>query len=139
MIPAEKIIAYIQKVGPMYAEKVRLDRRARPDGEGGTTVRVPETWEECHEVLCEMEVVKAGERAFNASRAAGQELQTTGAQGPPEKTKLEAKLEQQLKEAEALAKAAGQKGKGDKGKGKGGKGKTWTQDRSEYRTSACLL
>ena len=56
---AEKFIAYIQKVGPFYAERVRLDRRSRPDGSGGTTVRIPETWEECHEVLCEIESVKA--------------------------------------------------------------------------------
>ena len=56
----EKFIAYIQKVGPYYAERVRLDRRSRTDGAGGTTVRIPETWEECHEVLCELESVKAG-------------------------------------------------------------------------------
>ena len=60
-----------------------------------------------------------------ASRAAGQELQQTGAQGSPKKSEREVKLEQQLKDAKAQVKAAGQKGKGDKdkGRGKGDKGK----------------
>ena len=111
----EKFIAYIQKVGPYYAERVRLDRRSRTDGAGGTTVRIPETWEECHEVLCELDSVKAGERAFNAARAAGQEMQTTGTQGSPDKSKKEVKLEKQLEKAKEQLKAAGQKGKG-KGK-----------------------
>ena len=33
--------------------------------------RLPETWEECHEVLVEHETIKAGTKAFNAARAAG--------------------------------------------------------------------
>ena len=49
-----------------------MDRRPRPDGAGGLTTRLPETWEECHEVLCELEGVKAGSKAFTAARAAGQ-------------------------------------------------------------------
>ena len=52
---AQKFIAYIQKVGPYYAERVRLDRRSRPDGAGGTTVRIREQQgKKCHEVLCEL-------------------------------------------------------------------------------------
>ena len=39
----------------------------RPDGK--FTTRLPETWEECHEVLCEVEGAKADTRAFNAARA----------------------------------------------------------------------
>ena len=121
---AEKFIAYIQKVGSYYSERVRLDRRSRPDGAGGTTVRIPETWEECHEVLCELENVKAGERAFNASRAAGQELQQVGIQGSPGTgTKKEAALRKKLEEANAKLKSGGL----DKGKGKG-KGKSKGKD-----------
>ena len=93
----EKFIAYTQKVGPYYAERVRLDRRSRLDGAGGTTGRIPETWEECHEGLCELESFKAGERAFNASRAAGRELQVVGAQGSPDTSKKGSKLEKRLK------------------------------------------
>ena len=123
VIPAEKFIAYIQKVGPAFAEKVRLDRRARADGAGGTTVRQPETWEECHEVLVELEVVKAGERAFNASRAAGQEHVMAAQEGNDKAkakrdAKRDAQLEKALKEAEAW-KLAAQKGKGKGKKGKG--------------------
>ena len=67
----EKVLAYIVKVGAPISETIRLDRRPRSDGAGGTTTRLPQTWEECHEVLCELEGVKAGSRAFTAARAAG--------------------------------------------------------------------
>ena len=69
--PLEKFLAYIVKVGPPVSETIRMDRRPRADGSGGTTTRLPETWEECHEVLCEIEGVKAGSKAFTAARAAG--------------------------------------------------------------------
>jgi len=69
--PLDKFLAYIMKVGPPISETIRMDRRPRPDKSGGTTTRTPETWEECHEVLCEIEGVKAGSRAFSAARAAG--------------------------------------------------------------------
>ena len=68
----EKFLAYIVKVGPPTSETIRLDRRPRSDGAGGMTTRLPQTWEECHDVLCEIEGVKAGSRAFIAARAAGQ-------------------------------------------------------------------
>ena len=70
--PLEKFLAYIVKVGPPVSETIRMDRRPRKDGAGGFTTRLPETWEECHEVLCEIEGVKAGSKAFQAARAAGQ-------------------------------------------------------------------
>ena len=70
--PLEKFLGYIVKVGTPVSETIRMDRRPRPDGSGGTTTRLPQTWEECHEVLCEIEGVKAGSKAFTAARAAGQ-------------------------------------------------------------------
>ena len=69
--PTEKFLGYIVKVGPPYSESIRMDRRPRPDGNGGIVTRLPETWEECHEVLVEHETIKAGTKAFNAARAAG--------------------------------------------------------------------
>ena len=49
----EKFPAYIVKVGAPVSETIRMDRRLRlfPDGEMRS--RLPETWEECHQVLCE--------------------------------------------------------------------------------------
>ena len=67
----EKFLAYIEKVGSMLGETIRLDRRPRPDGAGGETTRDPRTWEEAHEVLIELESVRAGARAQTAARAAG--------------------------------------------------------------------
>ncbi len=55
--PLEKFLAYIVKVGPPINETIRMDRRPRKDGSGGFTTRLPDTWEECHEVLCEIEGV----------------------------------------------------------------------------------
>jgi hypothetical protein len=69
--PQQKFLQYIMKVGPPSSENVRQDRRPRPDGKGGLITRLPETWEECHEVLCEQEGVKSGSRAFAAARSAG--------------------------------------------------------------------
>ena len=105
--PLEKFLAYIVKVGPPLSETIRMDRRPRTDGSGGHTTRLPETWEECHQVLCEIEGVRAGSRAFTAARAAAQtaEVQNdayVGFQGPSNK------------------------GKGDKGKGKGKRVKEMT-------------
>ena len=45
--------------------------------------RLAETWEECHSVLCELEGVRAGTRAFGAARAAAQ----TGPDGQPRQGK----------------------------------------------------
>jgi hypothetical protein len=74
--PLEKFLAYIVKVGPPVSETIRMDRRPRPDSAGGYTTRLPSTWEECHEVLCEFESAKAGSKAFLAAGAAGQGLTT---------------------------------------------------------------
>ena len=78
--PLEKFLAYIVKVGPPVSETIRMDGRPRKDGAGGYTTRLPESWEECHEVLREIEGVKAGSKAFMAARAAGQGL-VAGGQG----------------------------------------------------------
>ena len=78
--PLDKFLAYIIKVGSQ-SETIRMDRRPRPDGSGGMTTRLPETWEERHEVLCELEGVKAGTKAFTAAMAAGQHTEHTGAFG----------------------------------------------------------
>ena len=75
------------KVGPPVSETIRLDRRPRSDGSGGLTTRLPETWEEAHEVLCELEGVKAGSRAFTAARSAGQHIVQGGGQDPKGKGK----------------------------------------------------
>ena len=37
----EKFLAYIEKVGSVLGETIRLDRRPRPDGAGGETTRDP--------------------------------------------------------------------------------------------------
>ena len=66
----EKMLAYICKVGPV-SETIRLDRRPRKNSDGTYTTRLPETWEACHEVLCELEGARAGTKAFTAARAGG--------------------------------------------------------------------
>ena len=66
----EKFLSYLVKVGSEYSQAIRMDRRPRPDGAGGLTTRVAQTWEEAHEILCEIEGVKAGTRALG--KAAGQ-------------------------------------------------------------------
>ena len=111
----EKFLAYIVRVGPPISETIRMDRRPRPDGAGGLTTRLPETWEGCHEVLCEIEGVKAGSRAFTAARAAGQ------APASDPKTTQHDQGWQAGKGGPKLKKGA-EKGKG-KGKGSGEPGK----------------
>ena len=66
------------KVGTPVSETIRMDRRPRKDGAGGLTTRLPETWEECHEVLCELESMKAGTKAFHSARAAPQQPSNGG-------------------------------------------------------------
>ena len=68
--PREKMLAYICKIGPV-SETIRMDRRPRRNTDGSYTTRLPETWEECHEVLCELEGARAGTKAFTAARAGG--------------------------------------------------------------------
>ena len=60
------------------SENIRPDHRPRDDGRGGLVNRLPEAWEECHEVLTEFEGAKAGSKAFNAARAAGVSLEQAG-------------------------------------------------------------
>ena len=48
-----KALDYIIKVGA-DGEKIRMDRRERPDGRGGWEFRTPKTWEEFHAVLVEI-------------------------------------------------------------------------------------
>ena len=49
--PIEKYLDYLEKVGLHMNEVIRLDRRARPDGAGGTTHRGAKTWVEAHAVV----------------------------------------------------------------------------------------
>ena len=72
-------MAYLEKVGQQSSEDIRRDRRPRDDKAGGTVIRPPETWEEAHAVLVEIEGLKAGSRALDA-RIRGGGL-TVGAQG----------------------------------------------------------
>ena len=62
---------YIVKVGTAMGENIRMDRRQRPDKSGGTTMRPPETWEEAHAVLREIEGIRAGTKALAGAKAAG--------------------------------------------------------------------
>ena len=75
-----KYMSYLTKVGGPINETIRLDRRQRPDGAGGTSERLAETWEEAHAVLQEIEAVKSGSKILNdplglysAGQAAGSE------------------------------------------------------------------
>ena len=70
--PATLALDYIVKIGVEYAERVRLDRRPRPDGKGGEVIRIGETWEEYHEVLTEIEGMKTTSKAFQQARTAAQ-------------------------------------------------------------------
>jgi len=115
--PLEKFLAYIVKVGPPTSETIRMDRRPRKDGAGGFTTRLPETWEECHEVLCEIEGVKAGSKAFLAARAAGQSSVANDGPGPGRHDAQGG----QWPDPKGKGKGKGKKGK-DGGKGDGGKG-----------------
>ena len=59
---AEKYMCYIEKVGADMAELIRLDKCQRPDRSGGTSERLPETWEEAHAVLMEREAARKGSK-----------------------------------------------------------------------------
>ena len=80
---AEKLMSYFEKVGPSMSQIIRLDRRQRPDGSGGTTERLPETWEEAHAVWVELEAAQAGTNMLRnpqeaLSKAAGSSGQVSG-------------------------------------------------------------
>ena len=55
LLPKQKYTQHLLKVGKDYAEAVRSDRRARPDRSGAETIRRPETWDEAHQVVVELE------------------------------------------------------------------------------------
>ena len=56
----EKYMSYIEKVGVQMGETIRLDRRQREDTDGWWSERLPETWEEAHAVLVEVEAARLG-------------------------------------------------------------------------------
>ena len=68
--PREKYLAYLCKIGSPMSDILRQDRRPRPDGAGGITNRLSETWEELHEILVEKENMAAGSKAFKGAAAA---------------------------------------------------------------------
>ena len=114
----EKFLAYIMKAGPPMSESLRLDRRPRLLLKDGQKVgeemitRLPLSWEECHEVLCELESVKSGSKAYAHARAAGMsqhDIPKLGGQN-------------QGGQNQGFQQGDKAKGKGDKNKGKG-KGK----------------
>ena len=64
----DKFLGYLQKIGG-GAASIRMDRRERidlalmeddPEGPPKMKNRTPETWEECHQVLVELEMMDAG-------------------------------------------------------------------------------
>ena len=122
--PMEKFLEYIIKVGYPINEQIRMDRRPRSDrmavnpNEAAMVTRCPETWEEAHEVMSEIESIKASTRAFNtAAKAAG--MKTDPPQNKPVKPKTKS----------TPSGGANQSG-GAKGGGKGGgKGKGKDQNK----------
>ena len=68
----DKFLGYLQKIGA-EAARIRMDRRERidlaameddPEGPPKMKNRTPETWEECHQVLVELEMMDAGTKQF---------------------------------------------------------------------------
>ena len=55
----------MRKVGPHANEEIRRDARVRHDNAGGTTFRDPNTWEEAHEVVVELEKLRRGTGAYS--------------------------------------------------------------------------
>ena len=94
-------------MGPHVGEELRRDRRSRSDGAGGVTTRVPATWEEAHEVLVELESIRAGTNALVSTRASGAVDLFSGAFG-----------DSQFDGGGGKPKGKG-KGKSNDGKGKG--------------------
>ena len=64
----EKYLAYVEKIGASLSEKVRTDRRPRPDKDGSMVTRPPKTWEEAHAVVVEHETIHAGTKALGDHR-----------------------------------------------------------------------
>ena len=68
----DKFQGYLQKIG-REAARIRMDRRERidlaameddPEGPRKMKNRTPETWEECRQVLVELEMMDAGTKQF---------------------------------------------------------------------------
>ena len=55
--PQERLIDYYKKIDQNIAKDIRRGQRPRPNGSGELTDRVPETWEEAHEVHKEIEAL----------------------------------------------------------------------------------
>ena len=62
----DKYLDYFDKIGVQLGESVRIDRRPRPDGAGGMVTRPPETWEEAHFVVIELEGIRQGTKAIHS-------------------------------------------------------------------------
>ena len=114
---------YLMKIPPHVAEKIRFDRRPRPNLEdplGPYVTRPCDNWEECHAVAVEMEAIQASTKAYQVARAGGigntwqpYDNQAAGLRGKGAK-------------GDKGKKGDGKKGKGKEGKG--GKGKNKGKD-----------
>ena len=72
-----------KKVGHPISGMIRMDRQQRPDGSGGTSESLSETWEEAHAVLVEAEAVKAGTRMLRKPENAVATQERAGLRGQP--------------------------------------------------------
>ena len=61
-------VDYLAKIGPQRSHEVRTDRRMYPDGIGGQTLRTPETWEEAHKIVVELESIRREGDAISGGR-----------------------------------------------------------------------
>ena len=80
MTSIQLYLDYLSKIGTMSVD-VRKDKRmrSRADGEPGEEHREPQTWQEAHKVLVELEGFKQGTKAFaNASKVGGVVSPPTG-------------------------------------------------------------
>ena len=60
----EKFLGYVEKVTAKTGEEIRRDRRQYEEN-GGSVIRLAETWEEAHEVLVELEGIRSGTKKTN--------------------------------------------------------------------------
>ena len=87
----DKYLGYLQKIGA-EATRIRMDRRDRvdlaavegdPDSPPPMKNRPPETWEECHAVLVELEAMDAGTKQFLKAGRSGGGKGEKGKEGQP--------------------------------------------------------
>ena len=84
----DKYLGYLQKIGG-EATRIRMDRRERVyltadddlDSPPKMKNRTPETWEECHQVLVELEAMDAGTKQFLKQGRSGGGKATEGKGG----------------------------------------------------------